>query len=237
MYASHGHSLWFRMGARFFNIIYTTKTYNLEELKLFGAKDIRLTLDSYCSYVHFSRKLSRNDLEKYKCDVSAIGAYESQRANSLLFLASNGIKICVWGSGWAEWVNKHPNLDVKNQFLFGSEYAKAICASTISINFLRKINRDEITSRSMEIPACGTFMIAERTDRHLQYFYEGVEAEFFNSDEELLKKIQFYLNNNLARSEIAKNGLKRCLSSGYGMHDQYSIIINDIYKSLNTHSK
>ena len=228
MYVRHGSSFWYRYGIKYYDCIFTTKYYNLNELKLFGAKKTSLFYDSFDELIHKKWVLSDSEMKKYKCDVSAIGAYELERAESLLFLARNDIKVSVWGGNWEGLKNIHPNLLVHDEFLFGVEYAKAICASKININFLRKINRDEITSRSMEIPACGSFMLAERTARHIQAFKEGVEADFFSSDKELLSKIKFYLFNQQLRQKIAVRGMRRCFYSGYSMSNQLQIMLNQI---------
>ena len=225
MFVRHGHSLWYRWGISNYDIVFTTKTYNLSELLSFGAKRTALFLDSYDEQMH--KKISQPALQKncFSADVSAIGAFENERAMSMLYLAQNGIKVTVWGNGWSGWVGRHPNLDVRNEFLFGEDYSWAICSSKININFLRKINRDEVTSRSVEIPACGGFMLAERTERHSNFFIEGVEAEFFSSNQELLAKVKHYLENESAREKIATAGYQRCEKSGYSMRDQLSGIL------------
>ena len=112
------------------------------------------------------------------------------------------MKVNVWGGNWEKMVNLHANLIIKNEFLFGEDYSKAICATKINLNFLRKINRDEVTSRSVEIPACGGFMLSERTERHMEFFEEGKEVEFFGSNVELLKKIRCFLDKNEERERI-----------------------------------
>jgi spore maturation protein CgeB len=137
---------------------------------------------------HKNFKLSKYEFNKYSSEISAIGAFENERFKSLLYLANHGLKIHVWGNGWDKLENYHPNLIIKKEFLYGVEYAKAISASKININFLRKINRDQVTSRSIEIPACKGFMITERTKRHADFFIENKEAVFFDTDEELLEK-------------------------------------------------
>ncbi|RPI71813.1 MAG: glycosyltransferase family 1 protein, partial [Geobacteraceae bacterium] len=110
----------------------------------------------------------------------------------------------------------------------GEDYSKAICATKINLNFLRKVNRDEVTSRSVEIPACGGFMLAERTCRHGEFFEEGKEAEFFSSNDELLAKITYYLAHDEERGRIARAGRERCVKSGYSMRVQLRQMIEAI---------
>ncbi len=228
MFAWHGHSMWYRWGVRYYDVVFTTKRYNLSELKLWGARQTRLFLDSYDERVHRPISLTDTDLARFSCDVSAIGAFEKERAESLLHLAEHGVQVVVWGNGWSGWVNRHPSLIVKNEFLFGEDYSKAICATKINLNFLRKVNRDEVTSRSVEIPACGGFMLAERTDRHRKFFDEGKEAEFFASNDELLAKIKYYLAHDEDRGRIACAGSNRCVKSGYSMRVQLAQMLGAI---------
>lgn len=204
---SHGLSLWLLLSFRLYDFIATTKEHNLPELRKLGAKRVLRIADTYCELLHRPMKTLDHDLDEFTSSVSAIGAYEASRANTLEFLASNGITITVWGSDWEKHKTSYPDfLIIKNRFLFQDEYVRAICGSLININFLRKANRDSITSRSIEVPACGGFMIAERTKQHLLIFNEGVEAEFFSSNEELLLKIQYYLANPSKAKIVAKNG-------------------------------
>ncbi|NEP54763.1 MAG: glycosyltransferase family 1 protein, partial [Moorea sp. SIO3C2] len=152
--------------------------------------------------------------------VSFVGTFEKDRAKQLLFLAENGIKVRVWGQYWQDWQSKHPNLLIEGKGVFNEEYIKVLNSTQINLNFLRKANRDEHTSRSLEIPACKAFMLAERTDEHLHLFEEGKEAEFFDSQRELLNKAKYYLNHGEKRKCIAEAGLNRCITSGYSHQDR-----------------
>jgi spore maturation protein CgeB len=80
---------------------------------------------------------------------------------------------------------------------------------------LRKVCPDQHTTRTFEIPACGSLLLADRTEEHQEFFEEGQEAEFFESCEELLEKVRFYGSNESARKRVADRGYKRCQEGGY----------------------
>lgn len=220
MYAKHNHSLLYKWGLKYFDIVFTTKVYNLDELKHFGARRTELFLDSYDEHIHHPYTLTEEEKKKFTCDVGFIGSFEKDRAERMRYLAEHGVAVTVWGLDWDAWKGKYNNLNIRGEHLFGEDYSKAICGAKINLCFLRKINRDEVTSRSVEIPACGGFMLGERTKRHLEFFKEGVEAEFFGSDEEMLKKLKYYLAHDEDRLRVAAAGKARCTTGGYSMREQ-----------------
>lgn len=219
MYAMHNRSSYYEKSLCLYDVVFTTKIYNLEELRHLGAKRTEFFLDSYDEDLH--RPLARFDaIENKDIDVSFVGTYEKERAESIKWLATQGVRVIVFGNGWASLKNNHPNLDIQDRPVYGEEYVEIINRSKINLGFLRKINRDQVTSRSMEITGAGAFLLAERTGRHLELFEEGVEADFFSSDEELLEKIKKYLRAPEEARRIGLAGQARCVRSGYGMQEQ-----------------
>ncbi len=220
MAAPHNKSKYYEECLPLYDMLFTTKEYNLKELLAMGAKKTFLTLETYDETLHRPMEMREEDIKKFSAEVSFIGTWEKERADAMLALAEQGIRIVVWGNGWARFGARHKNLEVKNEAVLGEDYVKAINGTKINLCFLRKINRDEITSRSVEIPACGGFMLGERTRRHLEFFREGKEAEFFGSREELIQKIRTYLADEAARKAVGRAGRLRCVENGYGMRTE-----------------
>lgn len=211
--------------------IITNKSYILEDMRKLGAKDIRFVNNSYESTFHYPRTLTSEDYKEIGGDIGFVGAWEKERCESILYLAQHGLNVRVWGGGkWLKYKGMYPNLTIENKGLYSENYSKSFQAFKISLCFLRKMNFDLQTTRTVEIPACGGFMMAERTSEHQAMFEEGKEAAFFSTNEELLEKCKYYLSHEEERKQIATAGLKRCQTSGYSNEDTIRNVINNILK-------
>jgi spore maturation protein CgeB len=115
-----------------------------------------------------------------------------------------------------------------NGEIYEDRYAGVVAGSQIALGFLRELNPDQHTTRSFEIPAIGGFMLADRTEDHLEFFEEGKEAEYFSSDDEFREKLRFYLANESARMRIAMAGHERCMTSGYSYDDRLRTVMNEL---------
>lgn len=214
-----------------YDYIITNKSYILEDMKKLGAKDIRFVNNSYESTFHYPRTLSKEDYAQIGGDIGFVGAWEKERCESILYLAKHGLHVRVWGGGkWKKYKKMYPNLIIEDKGLYSENYSKSFQAFKISLCFLRKMNYDLQTTRTVEIPACGGFMMAERTTEHQAMFEEGKEAAFFSSNEELLEKCNYYLTHEEERKQIAVAGLKRCQTSGYSNENTIRNIIHNILK-------
>ncbi len=194
----------------------TTKSYNVNELKDIGAKDVLFVNNAYNPSIHKPTKLSKGELEFYSSDISFVGTVENERAEIINKLLNDGFKVSVWGDNWQKSLDvNHANLKLRKGWFPDEEYVKIISGSKINLGFLRKENRDLQTTRSVEIPACKGFLLAERTNEHMKLFEENNEAVFFSDYDELTKKIIYYLKNDKDRLRIAENGYRRCVESKY----------------------
>lgn len=99
------------------------------------------------------------------------------------------------------------------------------------------MNFDQQTSRTMEIPGCGGFMMAERTEEHRRLFEEDREAVFFSSNEELLAKCRYYLSHEEERKRIATAGHQRCIMSGYSNETGIRKMLDMVMQIDNNHQQ
>lgn len=219
----------FVRGLGSYDLFFTTKSYNVQELKEAGCPEVRFVDNAFDSCLHRPVEPSARVLDQVGAAVGFVGNAELERAKSIAYLAGNGVPVDVWGIKWEKYRKRlKADFRIAGSFFFGEPYVELICSYDICLCFLRKINRDLQTMRSIEIPACGVFMLAERTDEHQHLFEEGKEAEYFSSDEELLAKARFYLAHAKERKRIAMAGRERCVRSGYSNHDRLADMLRQV---------
>ena len=212
----HNQSVHFINSFHLYDYYVITKSYTIDKLKALGCKNIIFVNNAYEPRFHHPYSISCDERRKFGGQIGFIGAWEKERCSSILYLAKRGLHIRVWGGGhWLKYKGLYNNLVIEDVGLFSEDYNKALSAFDISLCFLRKINYDLQTTRTMEIPACKSMLMAERTDEHKALFDEGTEAVLFSSDEELYEKCKYYINHPNERKTIIENGYNRCISSGY----------------------
>jgi spore maturation protein CgeB len=216
MMARHNHSRQFIDGLPHYDAFFTTKSYNVGELKSAGSSAVFFVDNAFDPVTHRPVKVSSEDMRRIGGEVGFVGSYEGARANSIRLLAQSGVAVRIYGDNWQRLKDeKVSGLFIEGKTVIADEYARTICSFDINLHFLRKINRDQQTTRSIEIPACGKPMVAERTQEHLNLFEDGKEAIFFDSDDELLEKTQYYMKHPSICERIGRAGRDRCLRSGY----------------------
>ncbi len=210
-------SRYFEQHLPLYDLFITTKSYNVPELTALGAPHVVFINKGFDPDIH--RPIPPGDAQQ-AIDVGFIGTYEGARAEDIRRLALAGVHVAVSGNQWDSWMKRRPPNITWTPPVYARDYAARIARTKVNLCFLRKQNRDLQTARSVEIPACGGFMLAERTDEHLALFREGVEAEFFADVEELIDKARYYVAHDEQRERIAAAGRERCLRDDYTYRGQ-----------------
>lgn len=168
----------------------------------------------------------------YASDVSFIGHWEDDGRSDVVdrLLDAGDFDFRLWGTLW----NRARNAErLRRRFgeirpLYKADYNLAVASSKICLVFLSTLNNDTYTRRCFEIPAAGTFMLAQHTDDLTSLFAPGREAEYFRDADELLAKIRLYLREAGRRQDIAAAGRRRLLADGHEALDRARRVRDDV---------
>jgi spore maturation protein CgeB len=175
--------------------------------------------------LHRPVELTDAERSALAADVSFIGRWEPDRERLLDAIAALPIRLRVRGPGWERVRSRLLKPCCEPGAIYGDDYVKAIAAAKINLGLLSVVAGDAITQRSIEIPACGAFMLAERTGEHRLHFVDGEEAVFFDRSDDLARAVERYVGDDAARARIATAGRARCLRAGYAYDDRLREIL------------
>jgi len=232
LHANASRHLWRGLGL--YDLVVTTKRSNVALLATVGARRVMLSGNAYDPEVHRPIGLADAERAELAADVSFIGRWEPSRERLLEAIAGMPIRLRVRGPGWERVRGKELRAACEPGPIYGDAYAKAIVAAKINLGLLSTIAGDAVTQRSIEIPACGAFMLAERSAEHQLHFVDGQEAVFFDGREELARKVTHYLAVDAERQRIAAAGRARCLRSGYAYDDRLRDVLAALEKPAAT---
>lgn len=159
-------------------------------------------------------------------DVTFVGTVKSDRAEYIRYLVENGIKVRIFGSGWEKYEEFKKIWGGK---VSDEEFKKIINQSKINIVFSKNYQgKTHVLDRLPEISFTKSFSLVEFSKGYYELFTEGKDIATFQTKEDLLEKIMFYLKNEPQRKRIAKNIYEKSLKN----YSLVSLIINAFNKII-----
>ena len=215
-----------------FHGFHSYRECSLEEVRALGIQRSEVLMPYYIPWLDYPRNLAPHEKARFGCDICFAGHYEpDSRGECLQEAVRTGLHVRVYGKhrSWRQVETMAgPNRLAVQKPVWGDDYRKALCGARVATCFFSKLNRDQYTRRAFEIPACGVFLLAERTAAMVELYREGREAEFFDCPEEFVAKAKYYLSNEAARNRIARAGQERAMSSGYDVRSRMQQWLHDV---------
>ena len=189
-----------------YDLVLSTKTQILSELKDHGIKNVKFMPFAYDPFVYHQPELStQSERDLFSADVSFIGMGDIERIPFLEAIASLGeLNLKIYGPNWNKihiknWKNLPP--------VVGNDYRLAIRYSKITLGIVRKRNRDQSTMRTFEIATCGGCGIYEDSSEHREILSGYPDYGFFSSPEDLAEKCKWLLENPIELEQMRQMGI------------------------------
>lgn len=202
----------------------TTKYFEIKKYQQHGVKTI-LSTQGYDPFLH---KPYHSFYEKK--GVVFIGHKEDEREEIISGLIEAGIDVTLAGIKWKRLLTRYKyktNFVYKGTELLGEDYAKTISSAQIGLGLLSKWIPEKHTTRTFEIPACGTALLTEKNDETSAFFLED-EALFFTDKNEIIEKVQYYLSNPQLLNVITNKGTEKIMSSNLDYKSIMSALLRQI---------
>jgi spore maturation protein CgeB len=206
----------YRRSLAFYDLCIVMRPQNVDEALRLGARNVVRVYRSADEVAHAPRPLTDADRAKFGAEVLFLGTWFPERGAFALQLIERGVPLTICGANWQkapEWPSLRPHFRAGE--LHGDNYAKAIQCAKVNLGLVSKGNRDLHTTRSLEIPALGSLLCAERTSEHLSMYQEGKEALFWSDADECAAMCRMVLNDEGLRQRIAAAGRTRVFANGH----------------------
>jgi len=204
----------FNESLRFYDFVVTTKSYELAFYSGFLPESkIICTSQGFDLTIH-------KPFNTFESKVNAllfIGHFETNRSKIISRLIENNINVCIAGPKWSRFYNKNKaskHLTYLGSGLYGDDYSKTISQYQIAWGAVSKWIPEMHTTRTFEIPACGTALITEKNDETTRFFKDD-EVIFYSDEKEFVEKINYWLAHPNELTLLSEKGYKKVLEQGY----------------------
>jgi spore maturation protein CgeB len=205
-----------------YSLCVVVREFNVAEFKAMGAQDVIRVWMGYDEVAHRPAEPQRPVAPAFDHDIAFIGRCMKGEGRDLFMLAliRQGLRPAIWGDNWSSsevWSELKPYW--QGPSVSGQDYVDAMRGAKLCIGMLSKGNRDQHTTRTMEIPAAGGLLCAERTAEHQALYREGEEALFWSDANECAAVCKRLLADPARLQSVREAGQRRVLANRVGNED------------------
>ena len=194
---------------------YYFKTDRLDSYNAYITNHIG-TYETYKSAIpcHYNRTACDFQFHKYErsiqrdVPVSIIGTAEHprfenkmERFDIVVLLRNKGVKVAAYGTGWPEHQDNHGHVE-------GKKFRKIIQRTMLGLDIQDKDS--PLAHRMFEYSGCAVPVITRRRDEVFSCFEENSEILMYDSHEELLDKVSYYISRPAELEKIGLKAYERC---------------------------
>jgi spore maturation protein CgeB len=208
-----------------YDLYICTKQDIMGDVRRAGCANVAYVRFGYKPEIHFPEAPATDEeRDRFDCDVMFAGGCDADRTAyfEALIRAMPGVRLRLYGMYWERVRALRP---YASGLAIAREYRLAVSGAKIAVNLVRRANRDDHVMRTFEIPACGGFMLTERSSTHDQLFSEDSEAAFFTTPDEFVAKVREYLARDEDRARIAAAGYRKITQGRHSYGDRLAEII------------
>lgn len=220
----------FERSGSHYDLLVTTKSFELEKYREhFPRTALKLTTQGYDEKIH----RPQGDFSKKNHDVVFAGLCERSRERAIKTLIETGITVALAGHGWKGFAARFrtcPYLKYSGGPLEGGDYARFLFSGKLGLGLLSKRFPELHTTRTFEIPACGTALVTEANEETASFF-DPREAVFFNREENLAAAVTRALSDSESLQRITAAGRKRIERDRRGYRAILEGILNEVLES------
>jgi spore maturation protein CgeB len=214
-----------------YDLVAVVREENVAECRALGARHVVRVWRTADEINHAPRRLNPELQQRWQTDVLFLGTWMPERGGLLKALVDLGVPLTVRGSHW----QKAPEWPVlracwQGDSLAGDDYALALQCARVSLGLVSLGNRDQHTTRSLEIPALGGLLCAQRTPEHQQMYQEGTEAVFWSDARECAQQVLSLLSDEPRRQRMAQAGHARFLRNRHGNQDVMQMLLDAAWR-------
>ncbi len=222
----HNRSQHFFQTINLYDRVVTTKSLEVPEFhRRMDPAKLLLVPQSYDRNLHYPRVA----FEQKRNEAVLVGLCEPYREECVARLLDAGVAVRIGGHGWERFLRRRQRellLTFDGKAVFGESYAETLSKAAVGLGVVTQRFAELHTTRTFEIPACGTALATPDNAEVRTYFAED-EAIYFRDLPELTTKVSALMQDREQLLGITKRGYERVLDSGCNNEE----VIRDILES------